>query len=439
MSEQHARQPVVYLLRSFPRLSQTFIVNEIVALQRLGVPIHVFALTNPQETIVQPQVAQVRPPVQYLDAHLNRTRSAHTRMALRHPLRYLTTLWYVLRHRELDRGYTTSSRFRCLTYAVVLASLLRREEQRSGTRLRHLHAHFAHDPTLIALLLHKLTGMSYSFTAHARDLYQIPAAALTERIASARAVVTCCAPNVAYMHGIVPAAMQPKIHLIHHGVDLDGFRPMPQPQVADVPLIVSVGRLVSKKGFGDLVQACRQLHAVGHQFRCVIYGDGPLRDELAALIVRLGLDNVVHLAGACDQRELIPVLQRATIFALTPFVTDDGDRDGVPNVLVEAMACGLPVVSTAVAGIPELITHGHDGLLAQPRDVDAVAAQFRTLLTDADVRSALGAAARRTVRERWDLHMAAQQLAALFEAAHNPLTNQADVRASLTQTSITTR
>jgi glycosyltransferase involved in cell wall biosynthesis len=182
-------------------------------------------------------------------------------------------------------------------------------------------------------------------------------------------------------------------------------------------LILSVGRLVEKKGFPDLLHACRLLKQRGYAFRCVIYGDGPLRDALAATIARLELAGDVVLAGEHPQEALLPVFQQATVFALTPFVTSDGDRDGVPNVLVEAMACAVPVVSTAVAGVPELVQHDVNGLLVAPHDIPAIADALAALLTDEPRRARLGAAARQTVVDHFDLHAAAEQLADLFDHA----------------------
>jgi glycosyltransferase involved in cell wall biosynthesis len=180
-------------------------------------------------------------------------------------------------------------------------------------------------------------------------------------------------------------------------------------------LILSVGRLVEKKGFPDLIAACARLRQAGHQFGCAIYGEGPLHSQLSALIERLELADCVVLAGERGQAELIPIVQRADIFALAPFVTDDGDRDGIPNVLVEAMACGLPVVSTAVAGIPELVRHGENGLLVAPRDAGALAEALAALLDDQPRRARMGADARATVVAHFDLRAAARQIAALFE------------------------
>jgi len=180
-----------------------------------------------------------------------------------------------------------------------------------------------------------------------------------------------------------------------------------------VPLLVSVGRVAVKKGFDDLLRACARLAARGRRFRCEIYGDGPCRGDLEALRDQLGLAGMVGFAGARTQAELLHVYQQADVFALTPRVTDDGDRDGIPNVLVEAMACGVPVVSTVVGGVAELVTDGRDGLLVRAGDSGAIAGRLEELLGDPVRRQRLGEAAAATAR-RFDGRAAAQTLAALF-------------------------
>jgi len=436
---------IAYILRSYPRLSQTFIVNEILSLEQLGLNIHLFAITNPHEPIVQEYVTQVRAPVEYLEDAAKRERAVvlaeHARVEQQAPERYAATHSYVEQSVDLDEGYTSASRFECFDYAVHVAGLLE-HERRVGRPIEHLHAHFAHDPTLIALLVHMLTGVSFSFTAHARDLVQIPPHTLVERIAQATFVLTCSGTNIDYVNDVVPEPLRAKVRLIHHGGNLDGFQPAskdeqvkgrtgeagttliggtPSPlhpfTPAPTPLILSVGRLVEKKGFPDLIAACAQLKQAGQQFRCAIYGDGPLHGQLAALIEQQALGDCVTLAGERGQAELIPIFQRADIFALAPFVTDDGDRDGIPNVLVEAMACGLPVVSTAVAGIPELMRHGENGLMVAPRDVGGLADALTMLLGDQSCRERMGANARATVVAQFDLRAAARQIATLFEQA----------------------
>lgn len=412
---------IAYILRSYPRLSQTFVLNEIWALEQLGLPIQIFAMTDPHEPLVQSLVGQIRATVNYLElprgmARLQLARS-HFSSLRRRPKQYLRTLWYVIRHDECDEGYTTASRFTCFHLAVFLAEKLEQDASMTGT-IQHIHAHFAHDPTLIAQLVHDLLGLPFTFTAHARDLYQIPQLALADRVAAARTVITCCEANLDYLHRVTPQSTWPKIQLIRHGVNLQQFQPR-QPAreheyTSAVPLILSVGRLVEKKGFPDLLHALAQVKAKGHKFGCHIYGEGPLQTVLCQLIAELGLTAEVQLMGSCKQHELIAIMQQSDLFVLTPCVTDDGDRDGIPNVIAEAMACGLPVVSTAVGGIPELIVHHENGLLCDAHDVDAIASHISTALQSSALRSQYGLAARQTVEQCFDLQGAARKLIAIF-------------------------
>jgi glycosyltransferase involved in cell wall biosynthesis len=420
MGESSSNKQIGYLLRSYPRLSQTFILNEILALEMIGVSIQIFALTNPHEKVVQMQVDQVQAPVHYLDEDiqprsLRNMLNENAQVAWMHLKGYLRSLVYIAANNEIDKGYIASNRWECFLQAVHLVSLLSKDEN-TGKEIDHLHAHFAHDPALIAYLVHCITGIPFSFTAHARDLYQVSEKVLTERIHHARAVITCCRANLDYLHQIAPS-QQSKFSLIYHGVNLKDFQPIPDRGVNSVsenPIILSVGRLVEKKGFQDLLQALLLVKERGEPFRCTIYGDGPLCQQLERWIEEHGMAGEVRLMGDCTQQELISIYQNAALFVLTPFQTEDGDRDGIPNVLVEAMAVGLPVITTAGAGIPELVENNQNGLLYQPHDVDGISSGIVELLRNAQKRRQLGGAGSKKVREQFDLAQAAKRLKTLF-------------------------
>lgn len=408
---------IAYILRSFPRLSQTFVLNEVLALEGLGHEVALFAMTRSNETVVQEGVSRVAAQPSFLDEDLRRPLVAsvreHAALALRHPLRYLGTALFLVRRSDLVAGYTTITRRAAFAYAVHLAAVMRNDHE-----VDHVHAHFAHDPALLALLLHKLTRIPYSFTAHARDMVQIPPSALRERVHHAGAVVTICRANVDYLARVARDGSTAKLELVRTGIDLDAWRPRARRAVDGAPpLIAVVSRLVAKKGLLDLVEALARVKAGGRAFRCVIYGDGPQGGKLERALARLGLDDDVELAGARTQAELPDLLARADLFALTPFVTGDGDRDGLPCAILEAMACGLPVVATAVAGIPEAVVHGETGLLAEPRDVDAIARHIASLLDDAALRARLGGRAREAIAREWSARDAVRRLAAVFESA----------------------
>ena len=409
-----ARLKVAYVLRSWPRLSQTFILNEIRELERLGVAVSILALVRSGESLVQAEVADVRAPVRYLEASPVRRATSHLHVLSRSPWRYARTLAYAHRRRQLFGGYTESGPSAAFGAAVRAADELARQGR--DIAFSHIHAHFAHDPALVALLVHQLTGLPFTFTAHARDLYQIPDRALVARAREAVAVITCCRANHDHISRVVAHAAP--VELIYHGVDRRRFAPAGGGMRPGAPLILSVGRLVEKKGFDDLLEACAVLAGNGKRFRCAIYGDGPDRGRLESLRDRLGLGEAVSFEGARTHAELVPAFQRADIFALTPRVTEDGDRDGVPNVLLEAMACAKPVVSTPVGGIAEVVRDGVSGLLIGGRDTAAIAAGIGALLDDAALRQRLGAGAAQTAAD-FDGRNAARRLAALFRGAES--------------------
>ena len=406
--------PVIYLVRSWPRLSQTFIVNEVLALERRAVDLVIFSLVRSGELVIQPQVSEVRTAVRYLEDRkpLRQQVGEHIAVFSAGPVRYARTALFAWRRRDLAKGYATATTLGCFQYAVRVAAAIVRL-RREGTAPAHLHAHFAHDPALVALLVRRLTGLPYSFTAHARDLVQIPPSSLAARAAEATALVTCCQVNADYIAATLPARL-PSVRVIHHGVELDLFKPRPRPTVVADVQIVTVGRLVEKKGFPDLLRALGRLKASGRRITCRVYGAGPLLRPLAELRDSLGLADAVHFLGERSRETIIQALHSSDVFVLTPTVTEDGDRDGIPNVLVEAMACGLPVVSTSAGGIPELVTHSENGFLTAPGDVASIENHIATLLDSPELRQQLGVAARRTVESGYDVNMAAERLQRIF-------------------------
>jgi glycosyltransferase involved in cell wall biosynthesis len=411
--------PVIYLVRSWPRLSQTFILDELLALERRGVELVLFSLVPSGEAIVQQRVAAVRSPVSYLADPLPPLRqrvASQLRVARHSPRRYLQTWWYARSSPSLSAGYSTCSTRRCFGHAVQVAAAVL-NMQRAGRPPSHIHAHFAHDPALVALLVHQLTGLPYTLTAHARDLYQIPGTSLAARTANATAVVTCCAVNAEYIAATVPAQQRAPVHVLHHGLELDRFVPSSSPVRSTPPVLLSVGRLVAKKGFDVLFEALARLKRDGVSFELRLYGDGPLRAELAAQCTELSIEENVRMLGECSREQIHAALADADVFVLTPRVTQDGDRDGIPNVLVEAMACGLPVVTTSAGGVTELVQHRVNGLVSDPGDVASIASHLHELLNNPGLRHDLAATARRTVEADYDVNTAAAALELLFDHA----------------------
>jgi glycosyltransferase involved in cell wall biosynthesis len=244
-----------------------------------------------------------------------------------------------------------------------------------------------------------MAGLKYSISAHAKDIYLSSATSLRRKLASAAFTVTCTEHNRAYL-----AAVAPDAHVLrmYHGVDTDCLRPVHAARApASPPLVLSVGRLRAKKGFSTLIEACALLRAAGADFRVQIVGYGPERAALEAAISERRLEDTIELTGKLDHDEVIRRYAAADLFVLPCMVLADGDRDGIPNVLLEAMAMELPVISTAVSGIPELIADGQNGVLVAPERPALLATAMQRLLGDAGLRARLGAAARTTVQAKF--------------------------------------
>ena len=409
----HADGPIAYVMKRYPRLTETFILNEIRAMERLGAQLHIFSLLPPEPPPHHPMVNEVAAPVHSPPpegrakwATLTR---AHGRMLIASPLRYAgavlrAMLWSVL-------SPTPLSVWKQFGRGGYVASICRR------AGIRHIHAHFANAPAAAARFASLMSGIPYSFTAHAKDLYLTPPRVIQRRARAATFVATCTGYNARYLHELLGADAG-KVHLVYHGIDLSQFgsREKQKPFAQVRPkLMLSVGRLVEKKGHDDLIAACALLRQRGHAFRCMIVGEGPLRSALAAQISELQLDGIVTLEGAMTHSKLVALYGHADLFALAPRITGDGDRDGIPNVIAEAMATGVPVVSTDVSGIPELVLHGRTGLLAPPNDPGALADAIARLLGDPCEAAVFAGAARERLEHDFDLWTTTRRLHALIE------------------------
>ena len=410
-------QRIAYLVKRFPRLSETFILDEVLALRRAGVAVQLYALMDPGEKLVHPEAAALRPEITYLHDRRHRIGSGlrllrgAAQQAFGHPAGGLRVLWALLSvHRSLPS-------LRHAVEGMWLAHELRRRN------ITHLHAHFVHSPAAVAFFARLAGGPSFSMTAHAKDLYTTLPRNLRIRTDAADFLVTCTAANAEYLRGVVSPSAAQRIHVLHHGVDLQRFAPgnsLPPPcgegRGGGLPRILSVGRLVPKKGFADVIAALELLTRQGCGFEADIFGGGPLHDDLKSQARAAGLADRLRLHGARTQDTIVDAYRRAGIFVLAPVITDSGDRDGIPNVLVEAMACGLPVISTRVSGIPELITDGVDGMLVEPHDPTALAAGMARFLRDLELAARIGAAARRKVERLFDMRTTIDRLCGLFAA-----------------------
>lgn len=398
----NVRKRLGYLLKCFPRISETFILNEVLELERQGFDLCVYSMITPQEGFTHRLFASMRSPVAYLPYPLwsapHRYAFAHMELFGRHPLRYLATLAAVISSLDL-----------VLLERFVQAGLLARWLRRDG--VEHLHAGFVHEPGSLAWIVHRITGIPFSLAAHAKDYVHSPRNLLRTKLAESGLVLTCTQSNVRALEERAAPRSIRRLRRIYHGVDLERFRFEPCDE-ADPPLILSVGRLVEKKGLDHLVSACALLRDRGRRFQVrIVAGSRDLWDELTGQIRRLDLAHVITLEGPLDQEEVRARYRSATIFALPCVVADDGDRDGIPNVLVEAAATGVPIVSTPVGGVPELVTDGETGLLVPARDPAALAAALERLLDSPALRRALRQKARAFVEESFDVRRNAWEVA----------------------------
>ena len=398
-----------YLIRMFPQTSETFIAGEILRIERLGLPLRIYSCRRPVEQVMHESVRSIRSPITYLPDPL--WKSLGTILGAMRGLRtadgqrFGRTLRYVLRTSVRNRSLEVWKRF---AQAACLAQELRSDG------IEHVHAHFAHSATEITMLAGMLTGLPFSFTGHARDIYTAKQADLRAKIAAAEFAVTCTGANRAFLQEIGGRELSDKVMLGYHGVDVEKFARRSVEPASEVPTILSVGRLVDKKGFSDFVDALSILKDRGTPFGAIIVGGGPEKGNLSAQIERLGLTGQVTLLGVVSQEALVGIYKEATVFALACRILDDGDRDGIPNVLMESMATGLPVVTTPISGIPEVVRGGENGLLVPERDPAALASALDLLLHDGELRRRLGDAARATMVAEMSADAMAQKLADLF-------------------------
>ena len=419
---------IAYVLKGFPRLSETFIANEIYLLERMGLRLRLYSVKREDAPESHPVVAAIRAPLTYLPAatslsgtnlpawlarNLPRFLRAQLLLVMRHPRRYLGTLGSALamswRYR---RGPLTLRKV--FIKEFLQAGQIAADVARDAS-VTHLHGHFCHGVATITWFASRLSGLPFSFTAHAKDIYQAelnPGDLLERKLAAASFVATCTQANAEVLKARHSGAHV--VHTIYHGLDVDYFSPRSDAG-RGLPMILSVGRFVKKKGFEHLVDACYLLKQAGVRFGCLIVGEkGDAYDDIAARIERLDLADCVRLRGAVTQDKLREIYRDARVFALPCQVMADGDRDGIPNVLAEAMATGLPVISTPVSGIPELIDDGEHGLLVPPRDAAALAAALRRVLGDKALHARLASAGRARICARFDSRRTTLALRELF-------------------------
>jgi colanic acid/amylovoran biosynthesis glycosyltransferase len=387
-----------YVVKRYPRFSETFIVNEILAHERAGIPVHIFAVRRVNEPHFQSILGQVRAPVTYISDNDPNAEG----------------LWSTVKAGAADLpGFWSALDWAQSADVADVQQGIRLARQARALGITHFHAHFATVATTVARLAARFADIGYSFTAHAKDIFHedVDPAALREKMQDASSIVTVSDYNLDWLRQHHrPAASG--VERIYNGLTLSEFH---YRSPADRPRkIVAIGRLVEKKGFDVLIDACALLRDRGVVFDCEIIGDGSQFAPLGAKIERLGLTDHVQLSGSLPRSDVITALYSAAVSVMPCIVAGDGDRDGLPTVLIEAMALGTPCVGTDVTGIPEIVCNEKTGLCVPQRDPIALADALARLLDDEALRVRLSQNARALVEAEFDVDRNAAELRTLF-------------------------
>lgn len=392
------------VVKGYPRLSETFIAQELLGLEARGLRLQIISLRHPYDPTTHPIHDEITAPVAYLPEYL-----------WREPLRVLRAWWGVRRRagygaarakcwRDLRRDLTPN-RIRRFGQACVLA-------HESGPELGFLYAHFLHTPASVARYAAAMLEVPFAVSAHAKDIWTIPAWEKREKLHDMSWLTTCTASGADHLRSLA-GGHETKIHLNYHGLDLERFPPHDTHRESDVVALASVGRLVEKKGYGDLLDALALLPS-DLPWRLTHIGGGPLAETLAAQAERLGLTNKIEWRGRQPQSQVQELLRHADIFILASKIASDGDRDGLPNVLMEAQSQSVPCIATSVSAIPELIDDGATGRLVPPSDPTALAAAIAELARDPALRTQLADYALVKLRAEFQMDGGHDAIAALL-------------------------
>jgi len=411
----HRRQPsasppvLAMILKGYPRISETFISNEILLLESRGIAVRIVSMRQPRESFSHDSVRRIRAAVDYLPEKLllplPRFLLHNARLARSRPQVYRKALQTALQRYRRTRKIAT---FKHLLQAGLLV-----QDILPGSGVVHLHAHFAHSPTSVAMFAAQLSGLPFSFTAHAKDIYTSDRRQLSEKLHRARFAVTCTESNRGYLRRLVDADVP--VHRVYHGIDVElfGFRPAANGCRPPYRLL-TVARMTAKKGLPTVYRALRRLRDRGLALQHVLIGDGEQRSSILQLIDELDLSDAARWIGTRPHDVVIDHYRKADAFVLGCEVAPNGDRDGIPNVLLESMAAGVPVAATDVSAIPELVQDGRTGLLVPPRDPDRLADALERLLTDSALRSRLIPAARERVQQHFDNRKLIEELVDIY-------------------------
>ncbi|MFH1152728.1 MAG: glycosyltransferase family 4 protein [Pseudomonadota bacterium] len=398
------------ILKGFPRISETFISNEILLLEQLGFTIRIVSMRHPRESFAHASISQIKARADYLPStimdNLKPLLYHNILLFLKQPGRY----WQGLK--KAGRRWLRTRKSATLKHLLQAGYLV--HHLLPGSGVVHFHAHFAHSPTSVAMFASILSGIPFSFFAHAKDIYTSDPRQLHEKISLARFVVTCTQYNQRYLFQVRASALTP-VFCVYHGINLAYFSPGEIRALPSEPFkLLTVARLTEKKGLDVVCRALRILKDRGIPFFHTLIGEGDDRPGVEALIRDLDLEGCTTLLGTLTHEAVISHYARSDLFVLGCKVAGNQDRDGIPNVMAESMAMNLPVVATRVSGIPELLRDGVTGLLVEPEDPAAMADAMERLLQDETLRRTVIRGGRETIARVFDNSRLIRDLAGIY-------------------------
>jgi glycosyltransferase involved in cell wall biosynthesis len=400
---------VAYVVSRFPQISETFILNEILELERSGVRVEVFSLLRDRTEVRHPEAEDLVRRCVYASSSPLALTAAQVHWLLRRPRAYLHAWWRAL------RGNAGSMKFLSRApMAAASGALFALEAERRG--VRHIHAHYATHTALAAYVAHLLTGLPYSFTAHAHDIY-VDRSMLEEKLRGAQFVVAISEYNRRLLAGLYGEDAGGRVSVVHCGIDTAVFSPRAQPEPGRALRILCVASLQDYKGHPYLIEACALLRDRDVPFRLTLVGDGEDRPAIERQIADLGLGDTVDVLGPQPRERVAELLAGADVAVLPSVVTPSGKQEGIPVVLMEALAMEVPVVATRISGVPELIEDGRTGLLVPERDSEALAGAIERVRSDPEGARAMAAAGREKVLAEFDLRRNAAELRELLTGA----------------------
>ncbi len=402
-----SRLKVAYIMSRFPKLTETFILYEMLAMQKEGVQIEVYPLLKEQTEVMHPEAVPFVAAAHFQPFISLSIIRANLHFLWRKPRVYLRTLWTLL---GTNWG---SIRFFKGALGIFPKSVLF-ASQMEAENINHVHAHFASHPAAAGFIIHRLVGIPYSFTAHGSDLHR-DRHMLYEKVAEAAFVVPISEYNKEMIISECQGNYRDKVTVIHCGVDTEVFRFRSGETLHEKGknpfMILCIGTLHEVKGQAFLIEACRRLHESGIDFVCHFVGDGPDKSALTELAAQAGLAEKMCFHGSQKQERIAQLLQDTDVLVAPSVPTSDGRREGIPVVLIEAMSSGVPIVASDISGIPELVLNEDTGLLVPPRDVAALANALERYYRDPAMRRRFGRSGREQVVREFDLYKNAAKLA----------------------------